>query len=221
VSLGAPDGESAGQTELPSDTAELFASVCVLPARPLVKPKGIRRLLRALSPDDVHDFDPVVQAAVRKVVEEHGIDFVWTAGAKMLVYSRRLGLPTLGDIADEAVKEARHDLRRTGSLIGWARAWRRYLQTWRFQRKYLRHTSICTVVSGTDKETLTSNCPGLEVRVVPNGVDHEIYAPLGVPEEFPSLVFEGAMNFRPNREGIHYPPHGNHHQYSVFIKQHK
>jgi polysaccharide biosynthesis protein PslH len=202
VSLEPPAGESQGEAQLPEDLGKMFASTCILPARSLVKPRGFRRVLGALSPDDLHDFDPAVYVAVLKVMEQHHIDLVWTAGAKMLVYSHRLGLPTLGDIADEAVKEARIDLSRAGSFFDWVRAWRSYLQTWRFQRKYLEHVSICTVVSETDKETLNSHCPGLEVRVVPNGVDHETYAPQGVPEDFPSLVFEGTMNFRPNEEGI-------------------
>ena len=203
VSLGAEPGAGAEeQVQLPEDVAELFASICVVPTRPSTKATGLRRLTHALSPDDVFDFDPAVHAAVLQVVTEQRIEFVWTAGAKMLVYSQRLGLPTLGDIADEAVKEARHDIKKASTLVARLRAWRTFVKTWRYQRKYLGHTGVCTVVSGMDKETLASNCPGLEVRVVPNGVDYETFATQGVPEEFPSLVFEGAMDFLPNKEGI-------------------
>jgi glycosyltransferase involved in cell wall biosynthesis len=200
VSLGAPPGQDT--PGLPAETAELFASIRVLPSREQYKHRGLARLLRAFSPDEVFDFDPAVYRVVSEVVSEQGIELVWSAGAKMLVYSDLLGLPTLGDIADEAVKEARHDLGKAGSVGDWVRAWRTYVKTWRFQRKYLQHVGVCTVVSQMDKQTLASNCPGLQVRVVPNGVDYAVFAPQGVREDFPSLVFEGAMDFLPNRDGI-------------------
>ncbi len=193
---------AVSEADLPDELANLFTSIRVVPTRTPVKPKGLARLLRALSPDEVFDFDPEVHTVVEEVVRTIGIDFVWTAGAKMLVYSHLLGLPTLGDIADEAAKEAQHDMRTARSPLAWVRAWRTLTKTWRFQRKYLAHSGVCTVVSQMDQETLAENCPQVDVRVVPNGVDYDVFAPQGVQADFPSLVFEGAMDFLPNREGI-------------------
>ncbi len=199
---GGDDDADVGPSGLPRDIEDLFATVRVVPVRTPVKPRGLARLARIFSPDEVFDFDPAVHAVIEEVVDREGIEFVWTAGAKMLVYSARLGLPTLGDIADEAAKEALHDLKHARDPLTLARAFRTFVKTWRFQRKYLAHTGVCTVVSGMDKETLGRNCPDLPVRVVPNGVDCEIFAPRGEPEDFPSVVFEGAMDFLPNKEGI-------------------
>lgn len=195
---------SLGTTALPMEVAGQLDSVRIVAPRPAPPPPSLlRRVTTALSVDEVFEFDPAVLAAAREVLAAHPIDVVWTAGAKMLVYSRRLGgAPVLGDIADEAAKEALTDLRRARRPLAVARGLKNLANTWRYQRKYLAHARICTVVSEVDRAVLQRNCPGLDVRVVPNGVDATLYSPSGLPQRFPSLVFEGAMDFRPNVEGV-------------------
>lgn len=190
--------------ELPPEETARYASITTVPPRPSSNGRSLgKRLASALSVDQVFDRDPAVAAAVERVLAEHGpFDVVWTSGAKMLVYSHPLGLPTLGDIADEAAREALHDLRTSRRPVAFARALKNLINTWRFQRKYLAHTPICTVVSESDRDMLARNVPELEVRVTPNGVDADTYRPLGEPPLHPSLVFEGAMGFLPNAEGI-------------------
>lgn len=194
------------RAELPDGIADWFASVHCIPARKPPARSVPHRLTHAFDLEEFFDFDPAVAAAIDEVLAEHAIDVVWCSGAKMLVYSRRLGLPTLGDIADEAAKEALHDLRvavrRPFDVLGLAQAGRTFWNTWRWQRSYLEHAAVCTVVSEADQATLARNCPDLHVDVVPNGVDAQRYAPMGREEVFPTLVFEGAMDFRPNVEGI-------------------
>lgn len=194
---------SVGHREdLPDEAAARFASVRVIPPPPKQQHSIPHRLIHLLDVDQMFDNDPAVLAAAREVVEREDIDVCWTSGAKMLVHSHRLGLPTLGDIADEALKEAVADLRRARSPLRLAWALKNLANTWRYQRKYLAHTGVCTVVSEVDRATLGRNCPRLPVRVVPNGVDGEVYKPLGTPPDHPSLVFEGAMDFAPNVDGI-------------------
>lgn len=210
VSLGASEeGASEGGggdelSELPAEVRALYASVAVVPLRKPQKNRSpVVRLATSLSVRHVFDDDPAVAAAIDEVLDRERIDMVWASGAKMLVHSRRLsGLPVLGDIADEALKEAREDVRRATGLIGRARALKNLINTWRFQREYLAHVNVCTVVSEVDKDTLGQHCPDLDVRVIPNGVDAQMYRPQGTTPDHPSLVFEGSMGFRPNVEGI-------------------
>ncbi|RKY20637.1 MAG: hypothetical protein DRQ55_06970 [Planctomycetota bacterium] len=192
------------QGALPADQAANYGSVTAVPPRPLPARSLGTRLAQLFSPDQVFDFDPAVMSAIEQVLEREGpFDLVWVSGAKMLVYSRRLqGLPVLGDIADEAVGEALHDLRVARNPLRQVRTLCTLIKTWRFQRAYLQHTSVCTVVSKGDQTFLARNCPGLNVRVVPNGVDVEMFSSQGLPPEHPSLVFEGSMGFRPNAEGL-------------------
>ncbi|MFT7462452.1 MAG: glycosyltransferase involved in cell wall biosynthesis [Pseudohongiellaceae bacterium] len=205
VSMGAPPGGASEAVDvLPPEVRALYASVTVVPQRlPPQNPSRLLRLATAFSVRHVFDDDPAVAAAIADVLARESIDLVWASGAKMLVHSRRLhSLPVLGDIADEALKEAREDVKRARGLVGHIRALKNYLNTWRFQRQYLAHVNVCTVVSEVDKETLGRNCPQLDVRVIPNGVDAEMYQPQGAAPNHPSLVFEGSMGFRPNVEGI-------------------
>jgi glycosyltransferase involved in cell wall biosynthesis len=190
--------------ELPAEQAARYGSVTVVPPRTPPDRGLATRLAQVASPDQVFDFDPAVMAAIEGVIAEHGpFDVVWTSGAKMLVYSHRLsGVPALGDIADEAAGEAWLDVKGARGPLTFARALRTFLKTWRFQKRYLAHTPICTVVSEADRATLGRNFPDLDVRVVPNGVDSDTFCKQGEPEQHPSLVFEGAMGFRPNAEGI-------------------
>lgn len=189
---------------LPAGEHARFASVTVVAPRPAARRGTLARLFQALSVEQVFDRDPAVGAAIAGVVVRHGpFDLVWTAGAKMLVHSRSLGAaPVLADIADEAAGEALHDLRAARGFVPRLRALKNLVNTWRFQRRYLAHAPICTVVSEADRAVLARNLPGLDVRVVPNGVDTGYFAPLGGPPEDPSLVFEGSMGFRPNAEGL-------------------
>ncbi len=195
---------SLGEGELPPHVAGLFASVTCVPVR---RPPGgrslLRRLARAFSIHDMFDRDPAVLEAVDALRERVDLDVVWCSGAKMLVHSALIDdLPVLGDIADEALKEARHDLAVARGPLATLRGLRAVVNTRRFQRHFLGHTPVCTVVSQIDKRTLEEHCPGLDVRVIPNGVDAEAFRPLGTPPRHPSLVFEGSMDFLPNVEGI-------------------
>lgn len=195
---------SLGDGELPDEVAGLFASVTTVPLRrPPAGRSLVQRVLRAFSVHEMFDRDPAVIEAVRRLRERVDFDVVWCSGAKMLVHAALIDdLPVLGDIADEALKEARHDLATARGLPARLRALRQVINTRRFQRHFLGRTPVCTVVSQIDKRTLEEHCPGLDVRVIPNGVDAEVFRPLGTPPRHPSLVFEGSMAFLPNVEGI-------------------
>jgi glycosyltransferase involved in cell wall biosynthesis len=64
---------------------------------------------------------------------------------------------------------------------------------------------VCNVVAESDRKSILQHLPGLEVSVIHNGVDAEVFAPSGTPPLFPSVVFEGSMGFPPNAEGaVHF-----------------
>jgi sugar transferase (PEP-CTERM/EpsH1 system associated) len=66
-----------------------------------------------------------------------------------------------------------------------------------------RAASHVLAVSGTDRDQLRADLPGLEVSVVPNGVDLDYYrpAPTGEQEEA-GAVFVGKMDYRPNVDAV-------------------
>jgi glycosyltransferase involved in cell wall biosynthesis len=88
------------------------------------------------------------------------------------------------------------------------------LVQWRKLRRYeadvCRRAHRVLAVSETDAEALRQLVPGLDVTVIPNGLDPVQYQPrdlraasteTGQP---PTLVFVGKMDFRPNVDAVHW-----------------
>lgn len=68
----------------------------------------------------------------------------------------------------------------------------------RFEQTALRSVSMIVAVSSPDKECLSQWVAPERVAVVENGVDTEYFAPSTVPSVPCSLVFTGALDWRPN-----------------------
>jgi glycosyltransferase involved in cell wall biosynthesis len=72
-----------------------------------------------------------------------------------------------------------------------------------FERRALPRFDVCTVPSETTRAALLDLAPGIDVRVVPNGVDTNFFRPMGeVAVEPQSLVFTGSMSYFPNRDAM-------------------
>ncbi len=81
------------------------------------------------------------------------------------------------------------------------------LVQWRRLRRYETH--ICRrahhvlAVSKADAAAIEQLLPGLEVTIVPNGIDTRVYRPRQVASgAHPTLVFTGTMDFRPNVDAV-------------------
>ncbi len=197
---------SLDQGTLTEELRSKLASVTLLPVREVPRARsGLQRLREAFSPDHLHDRDPAVGTALRLRLERERFDLVWVSGWKMLPHASEIhGTPILGDVIDEGAREAWVELLRSRSPAILLRNLRDWLRNRGFERRYFPLASLCLFVSESDAEATQRLCPGLATAVVHNGVDAEYYAPLGIEEEGPSLVFEGGMRHPPNIEGIRY-----------------
>lgn len=90
----------------------------------------------------------------------------------------------------------------------WAAALYSFIQ-WkklsRYEALVCRLADQVVAVSEADKAALRRLVPGLEVTVVPNGVDVDYYAATDIrPASLraPSLIFTGKMDFRPNVDAV-------------------
>jgi glycosyltransferase involved in cell wall biosynthesis len=195
-----------GNEPVPDEFARVFASVRMLRRRaPPRERLLVGRIAHSLSPDEVHDFDPVVFAAIHEAVWNEGYDMIWASGAKMLVYTRRLHrVPVLADVADDGVLDARKQLARARTPTQLAMRTRELISVRRFEQAYFPHASAVAVVAEDDRASILELLPGSDVRIVNNGVDHEYFVPLGGPKRDASMVYLGAMNFLPNAEGSVY-----------------
>ena len=195
---------SLDQGRLAPELRACFREVVLLPLR--TPPRAgslVQRAWQALSPAHLHDYDPVVEAALRTCLASHRFDLVWVSGWKMLPYVSTIeGLPVLGDVIDEGAREAWIDLWNARSPRGFVLALRNWLRQRSFERRYFPEADLCLFVSESDARATERLCPGLRTAVVHNGVDAGFFSPQAAAEEGPSLIFEGGMRHAPNVEGI-------------------
>jgi len=96
------------------------------------------------------------------------------------------------------VRQPRHCVAALYSLIQWKKLHR-------YETMICQSADRVVAVSEADKAALQRLMPGLEVTVVPNGVDVEYYTSADIrPSPLPprSLVFTGKMDFRPNVDAV-------------------
>ena len=180
-----------------------FASVRVVVDRERPPAPALGSLARSWSGRGLMDVDPAVGAAIRERLAAEAFDAVWVSGWRLAPHAAALDAPpVLGDVIDEGSAEDWADLLRCRRLWLLPGLLRRWWRTRAFERRYFRRFAACSVVGERDAAALRRLLPGLEVTVVPNGVDARHFAP--GPEDrrrgAPTLVFEGAMSFAPNRE---------------------
>jgi sugar transferase (PEP-CTERM/EpsH1 system associated) len=79
--------------------------------------------------------------------------------------------------------------------------WRRLC---RYEGRVCRRADRVLAVSEADARALTRLVPGLDVIVIPNGIDTGAYTPEPAesPSQSHSLVFTGTMDFRPNVDAV-------------------
>jgi polysaccharide biosynthesis protein PslH len=187
--------------EFPGQLASSFEEVVRLPVRPPPRTPIPKLLPRIFSPQEMHDRDPAVEAAILSQTGAFRPDVIWCVGWNMLPYALDVpSVPVLADVIDEGAREAWIDL--------WAAPTPRRLiqlvRTVRFERRFFRRAARCLFVSEQDIAITRRVAPGIRAELVRNGVDYEHYAPNGEAPEPETLVFEGTMSHIPNVEGVSY-----------------
>jgi sugar transferase (PEP-CTERM/EpsH1 system associated) len=98
------------------------------------------------------------------------------------------------------------DLRVPARWLGAAYSFVQWRRLRRYEAQVCRRADRVLAVSDADAAMLRKLVPGLNVTVVPNGVDTQAYRPdaslshLRIPEN--ALVFTGTMDFRPNVDAV-------------------
>jgi len=72
----------------------------------------------------------------------------------------------------------------------------------RYEAQVCRRADYVLAVSEADAAALRKSVPGLDVTVVPNGMDTRAYTPILPHPDTPTLVFTGTMDFRPNVDAV-------------------
>jgi len=88
-----------------------------------------------------------------------------------------------------------------------SRKWRTWLHSRmmrRWEPYYAGRFKRCVTVSESDRRLLLAANPRLQIEVVPNGVDTDLYQPLTCSSSSPALIFVGNMAYRPNIDAMVY-----------------
>ena len=183
----------------------------------------VKRLVRLFSsplPDVVYrKASPLLLERLKELTARHSYDIVHVEGIEVAQYGlwiagqrrgRKPGL-VFGDQNAEYLLQKRAfetDIRQPRY---WGAAFYSLLQWGKlalYEAKVCRTFDRVVAVSEADREALRRLVPGLDVRVVPNGVDVDFYAKT-IPQEPPlpnwsphALVFTGKMDFRPNVDAV-------------------
>jgi sugar transferase (PEP-CTERM/EpsH1 system associated) len=199
--------------------AELLAPYCrrvataPLPARSLSR-RAADTVLRA-APDMALRLEaPAMHTRLAELLHSGSYDVLQVEGIEMAPYGLAHAPGTgsqfvFDDHNAEYVLQKRAfstDVRRPSRWIAAAYSLIQWQKLARYERGVCRAAGAVAAVSETDRQALRQLVPGLEVAVVPNGVDLEFYRPGGAPP-MPglgshSLVFTGKMDFRPNVDAV-------------------
>lgn len=145
------------------------------------------------------DFSAEARRAIRDFLAGTAIDAVVAESICMVPYARELPRPPiLLDLVDDMSLLVWRSFRSEPNWIERTR----YLRAWNFWRQYerrnLRAFRNIMVTSPADALRVARYAPQADVRVVPNGVDVEVFHPIAARADAPEIVFTGVMGFRPN-----------------------
>jgi sugar transferase (PEP-CTERM/EpsH1 system associated) len=207
----------------PDNIADLLAEACCVeavdpPARTLRD--RLRDMLTTRQPDMARRLaSDAYGKRLSEWLERETFDVVQIEGIELAPYlnvidgvwpdSDRAGRPLVvfDDHNCEYVLQERTFLTDLYSPSRWPAAAYSFVQ-WRRLRRYeaqvCRSADRILAVSQADASALRRLVPGLEVVVIPNGIDTRVYLPATIEPRTAShsLVFTGTMDFRPNVDAM-------------------
>jgi sugar transferase (PEP-CTERM/EpsH1 system associated) len=145
---------------------------------------------------------PALRPALRGLVAQRRPDVViaYCSGmARFAMEEPLAGIPFVLDMVDV-------DSRKWASLGSGAHSpkaliYRREARRLsRFEALAARTAKTTLVVNAREHEAMLELAPGADIRVVPNGIDREFFAPVRPPAGLAEVVFCGVMNYQPNAD---------------------
>jgi polysaccharide biosynthesis protein PslH len=172
----------------------------MLQARSLVSTHSFEHLLVARRVEFLTRLQQLIDGGSFDIVQ---VEFVQMAALKFPLIAGRRFRTVLDehniefDIVRRTASAEVGIARRLYSAVDWRKLKREEVRAWRW-------FDGVTVTSERDGSMLKALSPATRVSVVPNGVDVELFRPTTSEPEPDSLLFFGAMNYYPNRDGIDY-----------------
>ncbi len=181
-------------------TVPLTARMAAAPAKRLVQ---LRSLVSLQSFQRRFYWYAAMQRAIERLIASEPFDVVQFEFSQMGAYRVSPGVPSILDIHNiehdvlRRIAASGSPARRLFNQIEYRKYRREEIDAWRRMRR-------CVATSGGDAG-IVSRVTRQRVEVVPNGVDLDAFSRLPLDGADPrSLVFVGAMRYRPNADAARY-----------------
>lgn len=167
--------------------------------------KRARQFLSLLSRMPFHAAhlrDGALQSAVDEVLAREQFDVVQLESSQIGWLEFPPGLPVVVDEHNiESELLGRMGQTETSRVRRSYNRWeyRRYRA---YEKRVWGSAEACATTSQRDADAIASQCPGLQVVVVPNGVDPDEFQPSQEPTQPGTIIFTGLLSYRPNEDGI-------------------
>lgn len=145
---------------------------------------------------------PGLDTALGELVQASKPDVVlaFCSGVARLAQSDHLkNIPLVLDMVDVDSAKWRALSKTTAPPLGWVYG-REARCLARFEADIVAQARTTLVVNERERDTLVQIAPRADIRIVPNGIDFELFRPAHPPAPEPRVVFCGVLNYGPNEE---------------------
>lgn len=169
------------------------------PGRSRSLPGKIAGRVRALVQLD--DAVQRMRESVAQLAREAHFDAVISGKRTMAAVAPVKHLPLVADMCDATSSRIRRTIRYAGPMRSLF-LWLEYVQMRRTEQQFMRQADHSLFISSRDREDLGASSLG--TSIVPNGVDLEFWQRKSAERGRHTIVFTGAMDYRPNTDAALY-----------------
>jgi glycosyltransferase involved in cell wall biosynthesis len=150
------------------------------------------------------DFSPAARQAVEAFLVATPVDAVVAESIYMVPYAEPLigRWPLLLDLVDDMSLLVRRSIPVTRDWANRLRRTRDWYLWRRYERRHLTRIPHIVVTSPEDARATARHAPRARIGVLPNGVDADVFRPLGASARAAEVVFTGVLGFGPNEAAV-------------------
>ena len=165
----------------------------------LIAPKYSTNLEFLKTKKDLYKF-------ISQIVEKEKIDILHINGRPFvnILLADFKKVPKILDLCDSLSLYYKRGINSTSQFFKKFVLYSKYLWAKSIEKYLIKNYNIITFVSSIDANFSAKLEKG-SFEIVPNGIDIEYFKPISsVKEDFPSVIFFGAMDFKPNIDAVLY-----------------
>jgi len=141
---------------------------------------------------------------ISQILKKHKIDILHVNGFPLLdlLLADFKGIPKVLDLCDSPYLFYKREIENTTQIIVKFIKFFKILLIKSIEKYLIKNYDAITLISHMDAFFSSKLAKGY-FEIIPNGVDTEYFKPIfSIEEEFPSIIFFGAMSFKPNIDAV-------------------